>query len=182
MNLKDKIQNFDNRCNTLRNEVTRAIIDLLKENSLTEIKLSRQPDKVPWVVWFDRRNYGYDSRVTKVFLHGNGFAVEVYDEDSCHSETLTSDAGDLACSNIDWLCIILNSINYTLSLPQSSGNMVIAGQHIEWSFDEPGLSEIPEEELEQVKTDLQNGQREGKLCYYDDYDVEFEGSWKIKTN
>lgn len=182
MNQRDKIKYFEDRCNVLRNEVREAIIELLKENNLKELKLSQNPNEVPWVVWFDRRNYGYDSRVTKVLLNGNGIAVEVYDEDCCQSATLTSDNCDLACSNIDWLCRILDSINYTLSLPQSSGNIVVAGQHIEWSFDEPGLSEIPEEELEQVKIDLQNGQKEGKLCYYDDNDVEFEGTWKIKSN
>lgn len=181
MNLKDKIQHFDDRCDTLRNEVIEAIIGLLRDNNLTEIKLSQQPDKVPWVVWFDNRNYGYDSRVIKVLLDGNGIAVEVYDEDCCCSATMTSDQSDLACSNIDWLCKILDSISYTLSLPRSSGTTVIEGQHVEWSYDEPGLSELAEEELEQIKSDMQKGQKEGELCYYDDNDVEFEGTWKIKS-
>lgn len=94
--------------------------------------------------------YGYDSRVKVVSIEGNGIAVEVYDEDCCSSATLTSDNLDLACTNIDWLCIILNSITYTLSLPKSTGITEIAGHIIEWSYDEPGLSEIPEREQEEM--------------------------------
>lgn len=178
--MNEKINSFQERTRLLRSEITDAIIGILKDNNLSELKLSQNPDEVPWVVWFDNRNYGYDSRVTKVLLDRDGIAVEVYDEDCCCSATMTSNQSDLACTNIDWLCKILDSISYTLSLPQSSGTIVIEEQHIKWSFDEPGLSEIPEEELEQVKIDLQNGQKEGKLCYYDDYDVEFTGTWKIK--
>lgn len=178
--MNEKINSFRERTRLLRSEITDAIIGILKNNNLSELKLSQNPDEVPWVVWFDNRNYGYDSRVTKVLLDRDGIAVEVYDEDCCCSATMTSNQSDLACTNIDWLCKILDSISYTLSLPQSSGTIVIEGQHIEWSFDESGLSEIPEEELEQVKTDLQNGQKEGKLCYYDDSEVEFTGTWKIK--
>lgn len=181
MNLRDKIKYFDDRCSELRSEVTEAIINLLKENNLTEIKLSRQPDRVPWVVWFNRQNYGYDSRVTKVLLNGKGIAVEVYDEDCCQSETLTSDGDDLACLNIDWLCKILDSIAYTLSLPKSSGTTTISNHLINWSYDEPGLSELPEDDLCQIEVELQNSKCEGELCYYDDYEVEFNGKWKIKS-
>lgn len=181
MYLKNKINYFEDRCNALRNEVTEAIIELLKENNLTEIKLSRQPDNVPWVVWFNNENYGYDSRVTNVSLYGNGISVEVYDEDCCQSETLTSDDSDLACSNIDWLCKILNCITYTLSLPNSSGITTIFNQLIEWSYDEPGLSELPEDDLCQIESELQNGECEGELCYYNDNEVEFNGKWKIKN-
>lgn len=177
---EDKINSFQERADKLRHELTDAIVNILKENNLTEIKLSSQPDKVPWVVWFDRRNYGYDSRVRKVSLNAKGFAVEVYDEDCCSSETLTSDNEDLACTNIDWLCNILVSIEYTLSLPKSIGVATVAGQIIEWSYDEPGLSELPEDEIEEIETALINGIQMGELCYYDEYDVEFNGVWKVK--
>lgn len=178
----DKINSFQERADALRHELTDAIVNILKENNLTEIKLSKQPDKVPWVVWFDRRNYGYDSRVTKVSLNGYGFAVEIYDEDCCTSETLTSDEEDLACTNIDWLWKILLSIRYTLSLPKSISVATIAGQLIEWSYDEPGISELSESEIDEIETALTKGIQKGELCYYDEYDVEFNGVWNIKMN
>ena len=181
MNLRDKIKDFEDRRDALRNEVREAIINLLKDNNLTEIKRSQNPDAVPWVVWFDNRNYGYDSRVTKVSLEGDGIAVEVYDQDCCCSATMTSDNADLACTNIDWLVRILDNINYTLGLPKSAGTTKIAGQNIQWSYDEPGLSEIPEREREEIKELIQAGKTNGTL-YYNDNDVEFEGTWEIKSN
>ena len=116
--MNEKINSFQERAKLLRCEVTDAIIGILKENNLSELQLSQNPDEVPWVVWFNDEMYGYDSRVKVVSIEGNGIAVEVYDEDCCSSATLTSDNLDLACTNIDWLCIILNSITYTLSLPK----------------------------------------------------------------
>lgn len=179
MNLQDKVKDFEDRSNELRQAINEAIIDLLKENNLTEIKLSQNPDEVPWVVWFDNCNTGYDSRVRKVSLDGKGIAVEVYDEDCCCSATMTSDSCDLACTNIDWLCRILDSMNYTLSLPVSTGCVVIAGQNIEWSYDEPGLSELPERENEFIEEMLKEGKTNGEL-YHNDDDVEFNGTWKVK--
>lgn len=180
--MENKIDSFWKRITNLRRELIDSIIGVLTDNNLTEIKLSRQPDKQPWVVWFDNRDYGYDSRVTKVFLGDKGIAIEIYDDDCGCSTTLTSDNADLACTNIDWLCNILNCINYTLNLPQSNGNATIAGQIIEWSYDEPGLSALPEDDIEEIKTKLADGIHEGELCYYDEYDVEFNGTWKIKPN
>lgn len=177
--MNGKINLFQERARLLRLEITNAIIGTLKENNLSELKLSQNPDEVPWVIWFDKRNYGYDSRVIKVSLKGDGIAVDVYDEDCCCSATLTSENLDLACTNIDWLCAILNGITYTLSLPESAGTTTIAGQNIEWSYNEPGLSEIPEREQKEIEELIQAGKTNGAL-YYDDNDVEFEGTWKIK--
>lgn len=180
MKIEDKINLYQERANSLRSELINSIVTILKDNDLTEIKLSKQPDVQPWVVWFDRNNYGYDSRVVNVSLQDKGFAITVYDEDCCCSATQSSIDGDLACTNIDWLCSIFNSIIYTLSLPKSVGIKAISEYIIEWSYEEPGLSEMPENELEQIQVDLANGLQEGKLCYYDEYDVEYNGTWKIK--
>ena len=178
--MNEKINSFQERAKLLRCEVTDAITGILKENNLSELQLSQNPDEVPWVVWFNDEMYGYDSRVKVVSIEGNGIAVEVYDEDCCSSATLTSDNLDLACTNIDWLCIILNSITYTLSLPKSTGITEIAGHIIEWSYDEPGLSEIPEREQEEIEGLIQAGNSNGAL-FYNDNDMEFEGTWKIKS-
>lgn len=178
--MENKINSFTERADTLRQEITETIVNLLQEHHLTELQLSKFPEKQPWVVWFDKRSLGYDSRVTKVAIYGKGISVEVYDEDCCSAETLYSDNFDLACTNIDWLCCILDSVNYTLTLPKSEGVTIINGQTITWSYQEPGLSVLPEKEAEEIADQFANGKIEGELCYYDDYEVEYEGSWKIK--
>lgn len=182
MGMKDRIRSFGNRADTLRRELIDAITGLLKDNNLKEIQLSRQPDKQPWVVWFDKRNYGYDSRVTKVLLTDKGIALEVYDEDCCRSETLTSEKADSACTNIDWLCRVLDSIHYTLSLPESVGTSTIAGQTVEWSYDERGMTELFENDMEEIEVRLAEGIQKGKLRNYDEYDVEYNGIWKVRNN
>lgn len=178
--MENKINSFTERTNTLRQEITEAIVNILQEHHLTELQLSKFPEKQPWVVWFDKRSFGYDSRVTKVAIYGKGISVEVYDEDCCCAETLYSDNYDLACTNIDWLCCILDSVNYTLALPKSEGVTTINGHTITWSYKEPGLSVLPKEDMEEIILQLTNGKTEGELCYYDENDVEFEGLWKIK--
>lgn len=178
--MQDLIKSFDDRAVALRKEITEAIIGLLKDNNLTELKLSQHPDRVPWVVWFDNRNTGYDSRVTQVSLYGKGIAVEVYDQDCCCSAVMISENCDLACTNIDWLCRILDGMVGTLSLPKSCGTAEVSGCAIEWSYDEPGLAELPEEDLEQIESDMQKGKQTGDLCYTDDDEVEFNGTWKLK--
>ncbi|WP_455674200.1 hypothetical protein [Phocaeicola sp.] len=177
--MKEVANSFKERAMSLRSGLINAIINLLKDYNLTEIKLSKQPDKQPWVVWFDNRSCGYDSRVRKVFLEDGGIAIEVYDEDCCCSQTLTSKNADLACTNIDWLCDILDCINHTLHLPDSAGTALIAGQTVKWSYDEPGLSELPEDNIEEIKSRLNKGIPKGELCCYDDYGVEFNGIWEI---
>lgn len=61
--MNEKINSFQERAKLLRCEVTDAIIGILKENNLSELQLSQNPDEVPWVVWFNDEMYGYDSRV-----------------------------------------------------------------------------------------------------------------------
>ncbi len=178
--MENKITSFSDRADTLRREIIDAIVCLLREHNLTEIELSRCPSKQPYVVWFDRRGYGYDSRVTKTAVYGNGISVEVYDEDCCCTETLTSDQYDIACTNIDWLIGILDAVNYTLSLPKSEGTIAIGGHIVEWSYKEPGLCELSEEAHDEIAAQFIEEQTQGKLCYYDDEDVEYEGVWKIK--
>lgn len=175
----DLIRYYEDRADNLRKEIINSIIDLLKENDLTELQLSKCPEKQPWVVWFDNRNYGYDSRVTKVAIDGKGISIEVYDEDCCCTETLKSEDSDLACRNIDWLCCILDSAIYTLSLPLSVGTTTIAGKTIRWHYDERGIAEeLPESEIDTIISELNKGKTSGPL-YHSDGDEEFEGEWSV---
>lgn len=178
--LTDLIKSFELRTEALRTEIIEAIIKQLKDNNIAELRLSQDPNSVAWVVWFNDESYGYDSRVIKIKLHGNGIAVVVYDQDCCHSETLTSDNCDLACTNIDWLIRIFNNTVYTLSLPKSEGVIDISGHKIEWLYEEPGLTELPESEKQWIGLMLAKGETWGDLSYNDN-DVDFEGEWKIKT-
>lgn len=177
--MKDRIDSFIERADVLRQEITQAIVNLLQEYHLTELKLSKYPEKQPRVIWFDDRSYGYDSRVTKVALYGNGISVEVYDEDCCCDKTLYSDNSDLACTNIDWLCKILDCANFSLSLPKSKGITTIYGYKITWFYKEQGLGTLPEENIEDITNLLKEGITEGTIIYYNEYDVEFDGIWKI---
>ena len=72
MNKRDKIRYFEDRSNSLRKEVTEAIIETLRENNLTELSLSQDDEHPVYVVWFDNDSNGYDSCV---------YAIRLTDED-----------------------------------------------------------------------------------------------------
>lgn len=181
MNKRDKIRYFEDRSNTLRKEVKEAIIEMLRENNLTELYLSQDDEHPVYVVWFDNDSNGYDSRVYAIRLTDEGFELELDGSESNEStHTISCRNGDFACNNIDWLIAILDNMYFTLSLPESKGEATIEGQIVHWSYQERGLSELPQSEKEFVVRMLKEGKTNGSL-YYNDNDVEFEGQWHIAT-
>ncbi len=177
--MESKIKYFDDRIAALRKELNEAIIDTLKNNNLTEIKLSQHFDHQTYVISFDRHNSGNDVRVTHVSLIDNGFEITAYDEQNDSSETLSAQYGDIACKNIDWLVSMLDDMNYTLSLPNSEGEIEIADKRIHWRFDEPGLTSLTQEEMECITTALDNGSTDGTLYRESDEYPPLEGEWYV---
>lgn len=179
--MQDLINSFYDRAVALRKEINEAIIDLLTKNDMTELRLSQEPDHQVFASWFDDNCNGYDSSVIVVRLIGDGFELELDGGESNEStHTISSQNGDFACSNIGWLVAILDNMAFTLSLPESKGVATIEGRTIAWSYQERGLTELPEREVEFIIEMLKDGKTNGSL-YHEDNDVEFEGEWHIAT-
>lgn len=177
--VNEKLTLFDQRRDLLREDLTQAIINLFKEHNISELRLTQNEEHQTFVVWFDKRCYGYDSKVTKVMLIEDEIHLEIYDETCCCSETLSGKNGDFACENIDWLASIYDNMIFTLSLHLSQGAQTILDKLIEWNFDDRGLSEeLSDEEVKEITAELQAGKTEGELLRVDG-DFEFEGKWQV---
>jgi hypothetical protein len=113
-------QSFWERINGLRQELTQSIVSILKSNGISELEFpddADDTDNAVHVVWFDYRDQGYDSRVTKVLLHEEGICLDVYDD--CEGVSATLYADDLACRNVDWLNGLRDLMLKTIKLQQN---------------------------------------------------------------
>jgi hypothetical protein len=111
--INQRMKDYQQKVNELRAELIFSIISLLKEHGLKELEFSDDLEDLCYVVWFDNKGNAYDSPVRKVSFDTNGICLNVQDEDSGFSASLSN--FDIACQNLDWLCDIYYNISDTLS-------------------------------------------------------------------
>lgn len=111
---KNIMKDYEQKVYELRREIVNAIIDLLKEHDLKELKLLNAPEDFCYVIWFDNAGNIYDSPVKKVSFDKDGICLYVEDEETGFTAVLYG--YDFACQNLDWLCIIYENIFDTLKL------------------------------------------------------------------
>lgn len=179
--LTDLIKSFELRTEALRTEIVSEIINLLKTKKIQQLYLTEHEDNLAYVVWFDDDCIGYDCVVKSVSIDGDSdIELEIYHHDFDSFVPVSSKDTELACTNVDWLVRILHCVHYTLSLPDSKGELIVEGKTIIWSYKEKGLTELPERELQEIEQMVKDGHIEGTL-FYNDCDADFAGEWKIKT-
>lgn len=103
---------YQRQADKLRQKITAAIINRLKDNNLEELELyDTCPDMDPiWVIWFDDYYCDpYECMVKKISICGSGIEIESIRKDD-NSIVVSEPPYDIATRSIEWLNEILERV------------------------------------------------------------------------
>ena len=105
------MQNYYDRINELREELTAGIVGYLKGLKLNFIIIPDEDEfeDAAYVMWGDDDGNAYDGRVEKISLCGeDGFTINV--QDNWGNTAILYSGNDIGCDHIEWLASMLSML------------------------------------------------------------------------